>query len=246
MNQQTLILDLDDTLIHCTKYFAESKNRFANQMKKWFKSISKEEIIEKQLEIDLNHVAEQGLHSSVYPQSLVLTYQYFCGKVGRKVKESEINQIRNIGKMVFQRRVKPFPYMYEILDLLQEDGHQLYLYTGGDEANQKRKIGQLGLHDYFEKGIFIDEHKNTPALQKVLNKITADNRNTWMIGNSLKTDIKPAIELGINAIHIPAEIEWSYNIVDIEIEPNGTFAQLKSLLDLPEFLREHCYFKSAN
>jgi putative hydrolase of the HAD superfamily len=60
-------------------------------------------------------------------------------------------------------------------------------------------------------------------------------------GNSLKTDIKPAIELGINSIHIPSELEWSYNIIDIDIEPRGTFAELKSLLQLPEFLREHSF-----
>jgi putative hydrolase of the HAD superfamily len=238
VNQQTLILDLDDTLIHCNKYFKESRNRFAKQMQKWFKLVSKEEILKKQTEFDLNEVAQHGLHSSVYPQSLVLTYQYFCGKVGREMKETEINQVRNIGLSVFQKKVQPFPYMYKILNRLQKDGHQLHLFTGGDEANQHRKIEQLGLKDYFKKGIFIYEHKNTTALEKVLNNIKADKKNTWMIGNSLKTDIKPAMELGLNAIHIPAEIEWSYNTVDIDINQNAPFTQLKSLTHLPRYLRE--------
>ncbi|MCM3117429.1 HAD family hydrolase [Neobacillus sp. MER 74] len=246
MNQQTLILDLDDTLIHCNKYFVESRNRFANVMKKWFTSVSKQEILEKQSEIDIKGVEKNGLHSSLYTQSLVATYRYFCLRFGRRLKGAEINQIQKIGQSVFQRKVKPFPYMYEILDTLQADGHQLLLFTGGDEANQRRKITQLRLTDYFEDRIFIFEHKNTDSLQQILNNINTDKKCTWMIGNSLKTDIKPALELGINAIHIPAEIEWSYNIVDIEIEPSGTYAQLKSLVHLPEFIREQAYNTALN
>jgi putative hydrolase of the HAD superfamily len=248
MNQQTLILDLDDTLIHCNKYFVESRNSFANVMKKWFKSklLSKQEILQKQSEIDIKGVEKHGLHSSLYTQSLVATYRYYSEKFGRRMNGSEINQVEKIGQSVFQRKVKPFPYMYEILDTLLVEGHQLYLFTGGDEANQSRKITQLGLTDYFKDRIFIFEHKNTAALQQVLNKINADKKKTWMIGNSLKTDIKPAIELGINAIHIPAEIEWSYNIVDIEIEPSGTYAELKSLVHLPEYIREQSYYRAIN
>ncbi|MEH7155209.1 HAD family hydrolase [Neobacillus drentensis] len=246
MNQQTLILDLDDTLVHCNKYFVESRNRFANVMKKWFKSVSKQEILQKQSEIDIKGVEKKGLHSSLYTQSLVDTYRFFCDMFGRKMRGSEINQVEQIGQSVFQRKVKPFPCMYEILDTLQAEGHELALFTGGDEANQRRKITQLHLKDYFQDRVFIFEHKNTNALQQVLTKMNADKKNTWMIGNSLKTDIKPALELGINAIHIPADIEWSYNIVDIEIEPSGTYAQLKSLVHLPDYIREQAYYRAIN
>lgn len=248
MNQQTLILDLDDTLIHCNKYFVESRNSFGNVMRKWFKSksLTKKEILQKQSELDIKAVEQHGFHSSLYIQSLVATYKYYCETFERKMKSAEINQVEKIGQSVFQRKVKPFPYMYEILDTLQAEGHQLYLFTGGDVINQHRKITQLGLTAYFEERIFIFEHKNTATLQQVLNQINSDKKKTWMIGNSLKTDIKPAIELGINAIHIPAEIEWSYNIVDIEIEPSGTYAQLKSLVHLPEYIRDQAYYREIN
>jgi putative hydrolase of the HAD superfamily len=244
MNQQTLILDLDDTLIHCNKYFKQSRNEFVQQMKKWFKQITVKEILDKQLEFDLNSVEKHGLHSSIYPETLVKTYLYFCRKSRRKYNEMEIEELRNIGRKVFEIEVEPFPNMFEVLDELQDDGHHLYLFTGGDAYNQYRKISQLGLEEYFKKGMFIFKHKNMHSLKTVLNKIKSKKRATWMVGNSLKTDIKPAIELGINAIHIPAKIEWCYNIIDIEIEPNGIFAELKSLLQLPEFFREYAlYYK---
>jgi putative hydrolase of the HAD superfamily len=241
MNQQTLILDLDDTLIHCNKYFQQSKMELVKKLQGWFKTLTYDEIIQKQIELDLKSVEEHGLHSSRYPETLVETYAYFCKKFNRKMKETEIDVIRIIGRKVFEIEVEPFPYMYKVLEELQEEGHHLFLFTGGDAFNQYRKIFQLGLEKYFNKGIFIFKHKNTRALKSVLTKIRSNKKTTWMIGNSLKTDIKPAIELGINAIHIPSEIEWSYNIVDIEIEPRGTFAELKSLIQLPDFLSEQSF-----
>jgi putative hydrolase of the HAD superfamily len=240
-NQQTLILDLDDTLIHCNKYFLQSKIEFVKKLQGWFKTLTHDEIIQKQLEIDLKSVEEHGLHSSRYPETLVETYVDFSRKFRREIKEMEIEAIRKIGRNVFEMKVEPFPYMYKVLEELQQEGHHLFLFTGGDAFNQYRKIFQLGLEQYFKKGIYIFKHKNTIALKKVLTKIKSDKKTTWMIGNSLKTDIKPAIELGINSIHIPSELEWSYNIIDIDIEPRGTFAELKSLLQLPEFLREHSF-----
>lgn len=245
MNQQTLILDLDDTLIHCNKYFTQAKNEFVKKIKEWMITPSEEEILQKQLEIDVKSVEIHGLLSEKFPESLVATYFYFCQKYCKGIKANEIEQVRNIGRSVFEIEVEPFPYMYDVLNKLQEDGHQLYLFTGGDVKNQTRKISQLGLEHYFEDRVFISKHKNNKTLQKVLNKIQANKKSIWMIGNSLKTDIKPALELGINAIHIPAEIEWSYNIVDIDMHQNGTFAELPSLLDLPVFFREYVFYNEA-
>lgn len=245
MNQQTLILDLDDTLIHCNKYFKQAKNEFVKKIKEWMKTPSAEEIMQKQLEMDLKNVEIHGLISETFTDSLLTTYFFFCQKYGKGIKANEIEEVRNIGRSVFETEVEPFPYMYDALNKLQKDGHQLYLFTGGDEKNQSRKIIQLGLEAYFEDRVFISAHKNNKALQKVLNKIPANKESIWMIGNSLKTDIKPAIELGINAIHIPSEIEWSYNIVDIELEQKGTFAELTSLLDLPVFFREYVFYNEA-
>lgn len=245
MNQQTLILDLDDTLIHCNKYFHESRNRLVKQIQEWFPFLTKGTILQKLTEIDLKNVEQYGLHSSRYPEALVLTYKYFCLKNSRMVKADEVAKIHQIGQSVFTVEVQPFPNMYEILEELLTDGHSLCLFTGGDVQNQFRKITELGLDSYFGNRVFISEHKNTKALERVLNHLKANKKSTWMIGNSLRTDIRPAIELGINAIHIPSDLEWSYNIVDIEVEPNGTFAELASLLELPEYLREYSFYHKA-
>ena len=245
MNQQTLIFDLDDTLINSNKYFIKAENEFVKQLKEWFQKVPIEEIKEKHKEFHLKYLEEYGLYSLKYPETLEATYVYFCKKYNKELRNTEIKLIHEIGQSLFKFKVEPLPNMYKVLKKLKADGHQLFLYTGGDIENQCRKITQLDLEPFFEEGVFIFENKSKIALQKVLNQISAEKKSTWLIGNSLKTDIKQAIDLGINAIYIPSAIEWSYNILDIKIKPQGTLAELPSLLELPEFLRDHIYYNET-
>lgn len=233
MTKQTILLDLDDTLIHCNKYFKETVDTYISKMQEWF-PISKYEIREKQLEFDLESVANYGLHSARFPQSFVSTYKYYSEKFNLDIKTQHIDEVYTIGASVFEIEVQPLPGMYDVLNQLTQQGHALYLYTGGDHSNQNRKIVSLELETYFQDRVFIFEHKNTASLKQVLSKINSRPSSTWMIGNSLKTDIKPAIEVGINAIHIPSELEWAYNNIELEEK----YYTLNSLQEVPNYMRQ--------
>ncbi|WP_173918187.1 HAD family hydrolase [Halobacillus sp. Marseille-Q1614] len=242
MTPQVLIFDLDDTLVHCNKYFKDAIDQFTIELLAWFPCASPEELKKKQLEIDIKSIEEHGLNSARFPESLVDTYSYFSKKYDRPVQESEIQRIRTIGQSVFQVEVQPLPHMYEVLNELKEDGHELYLFTGGDEDNQHRKVHQLELYTYFEDRIFIYNHKNTNALEEVVDTIKCDRNVTWMIGNSLRTDITPGLKLGLNTIHIPAELEWKYNNkIETNVLPNHKIQTLNSLREVPPFIRENIY-----
>ncbi len=241
LESQTLIFDLDDTLVHCNKYFKNAVDEFVEQIQEWFDHLSKEEIRKRQIEIDIKSVKEHGLHSSRFPESLATTYMSFCTECDRNNEKEKLQIVKNIGKSVFQIEVQPFPDMYDVLNTLKDEGHSMYLFTGGDEPNQNRKIMQLELEEYFKNNVYIFEHKNADALRKVIEEIKITPKSTWMIGNSLRTDIQPAIDLEINAIHIPSDIEWAYNKKNLEIETEfkGKFIELKSLKDLPNYIRGH-------
>ncbi|WP_129726367.1 HAD family hydrolase [Ectobacillus funiculus] len=239
MQKQNILFNLDDTLAYCNRYFNQVIGEFADQMTIWFDSITKEEIEQKQLEIDLESINEHGLTSERFPESFVGTYHYFCGLTGKEKNTSDIEFLRELGFKVFKIPVEPIPFMNETLQQLKEAGHQLYLHTGGDEANQRRKITQLELTTYFEHRIFISEHKDTTALSNILKTIDADPERTWMVGNSLKTDIVPALEMSINAIYIPAEQEWEYNMVEVKVKPQRAFLTLHSLQEVPDAIHKH-------
>ncbi len=239
MKRQHIIFNLDDTLVHCNKYFVQVINRFADQMTDWFPGIPREQVKQKQLEIDLRSVDKNGLTTEHFPQSFVDTYKYYCELAGREAEETKIDALRRLGESVFQIPVEPLPYMYETLERLKAEGHELYLHTGGDEANQRRKIAQLELAAYFDNRVFVSQYKDTAALEKILKQMKFDRDSTWMVGNSLRTDIVPAVELGIHAIHIPAKLEWEYNVVEVKSEPKGAFLTLNSLQEVPDAIHEY-------
>jgi putative hydrolase of the HAD superfamily len=239
MRKQNILFNLDDTLVYCNRYFNKAIESFANQMTAWFEHVPAEEIKRKQLELDLASIKEYGLGSERFPESFVGTYKYFCEKTGKEKKESDIEHVRELGYKVFKTPVEPIPYMNETLQKLKDEGHELYLHTGGDEANQRRKITQLELTTFFENRIFISEYKDTTALSDILKTIDADPEKTWMVGNSLRTDIVPALEKHLNAIYIPGESEWKYDIVDVKVQPKGAFFTIDSLRKVPEVIHKY-------
>ncbi|ULT59515.1 HAD family hydrolase [Neobacillus drentensis] len=236
MQKQNILFNLDDTLSYCNRYFNLVIDEFADQMMTWFKSITEEDIKQKQLQLDVAAISVHGLKSDRFPESFVGTYKYYCDLTGREKKKDEIQYLRELGFKVFEIPVEPIPYMNETLQRLKEEGHELYLHTGGDEPNQHRKITQLELTTYFEHRIFISEHKDTTALSDILKTIKADPNVTWMVGNSLRTDIVPALETGIHAIYIPAETEWKYNLVEVNVEHSSLFITVDSLQEVPNVI----------
>jgi putative hydrolase of the HAD superfamily len=227
---------MDDTLIHCNIYFDMVLEQFSDQMSTWFSAyrITSEEIRRKQYDIDTLGVHRFGFTADHFPKSLVETYNHFCKMTGRKSDDSDKEFLLQLGRSVYNREVEPYPYMAETLDRLREEGHTLYLYTGGVETIQRRKVESLKLERFFADRIFIRQRKTTAALDSILKDNGLDRTRTWMVGNSLRTDIIPALETGIKAIYVPAIQEWEYNMVEMTIKPKGAFFTVPVLRDVPE------------
>lgn len=235
MTQQTILFDLDDTLIHCNKYFDAVLDQFADLVSTWFASykLSIESIKQKQLEIDIAGVNLHGFSMDHFPRSLVETYRYYSDVLGRQKDQMEEEQLLTLGESVYNLQVEPYPDMVETLEKLQADGHLLYMYTGGVVAHQHKKIKSVQLDRYFGDRIFVRQHKTAEALEQILTENPFDRANTWMIGNSMRTDVMPALRAGIHCIHIPAFVEWEYNIIEVKETPRGRFLKLGSLSEVP-------------
>lgn len=241
MKHQTLLFDLDDTLIHCNKYFIQVIDQFAEQMKQWFVSfgIPKTQFISKQLELDIVGVKKFGFVPHRFPASLVETYEYFCNRLGRQQNIDEKKQLTELGYSVYEFENAPYPHMEETLDQLATQGHELCLYTGGDPEIQHAKIKRLRLETFFGERIYIARHKTSAAMEQLISKLGVDRTSTWMIGNSVTTDIIPALKARLHAIFIPAEKEWDFNKGEVNIIPEGTYLELTSLREVPEAITQY-------
>lgn len=238
--RQQLIFDLDDTLVHCNVYFDRILDEFADLIVDWFgdSRISAEEVRGKQIEIDVAGVQKIGFVSTHFPQSLIDTYRYFCRLLGRETRLAEEDKLLKLGMSVYDQEVEPYPGMEMTLELLASHGHELYLYTGGETVIQQRKIEQMKLAAYFQDRIYIRRHKNIDALEEILSSRTFDRNNTWMIGNSLRTDIAPALTAGINAVYIKHPTEWSYNLIELKKTTDTQMYTVSSLTEVPAIIAE--------
>jgi putative hydrolase of the HAD superfamily len=232
---QTILFDLDDTLIHCNKYFDAVLEQFSDLLCTWFASyqLLDSAVKMKQLEIDIAGVNLNGFTTDHFPVSLVETYKYFSDVLGRETSLLEEEELLKLGQSVYDLQVEPYPGMEETLNRLQADGHELYLYTGGIVTHQHKKIESVKLERYFGDRIFVRQHKTAEALEEIVVHNGFDRSRTWMIGNSIRTDIVPALRAGIHCIHIPAITEWEYNIVEITETPKGLFLKLPVLEAVP-------------
>lgn len=102
---------------------------------------------------------------------------------------------------------------------------------------QQRKIDQMKLGEYFDDRIYITKHKNIEALEAIISKGNFDRSVTWMIGNSLRTDIEPAISAGIHAIYIEQDVEWQYNVIQLNKPDNYSLYTIKKLVDVPDVIQ---------
>ncbi|OUM96662.1 MAG: HAD family hydrolase [Thermobacillus sp. ZCTH02-B1] len=243
--KQTILFDLDDTLIHCNRYFFMVIDQFASWMADRFRreGLDPDEVRRVQAEIDIAGVQVVGFDSEHFPRSFVETYRHFAARFGVAPSRDEEETVWRLGRSVYELEAEPYPHMEETLVRLKEEGHELHLYTGGDPEIQRRKIDRFGLRRFFGSRIHIRRHKNVEALEEIAASCGFDRSRTWMIGNSLRTDVIPALKAGLHAIHVQAEREWQYNIARIDVEPKGAFIRLKRLKDVPDaiagYVRSH-------
>lgn len=240
MNKQTIIFDLDDTLIHCNKYFLDAIEVFAEKMKCWFTSWNLEikEIKEKQQEIDIKGVSKHGFAAEHFAMSLLETYAYFSESLCRAMVSEEEEILKHIAESAYNQSFEPYPSMKEVLDFLSKEGHALYLYTAGSPTIQKRKVEIVGIAHYFGDRIFVTPRKNSEVLQTIIDKHNLDKESTWMIGNSMKSDIMPAVQVGIKAVYIPGLFQWAYDNVNLQESEKNSFITLKTLKEVSELFLE--------
>jgi putative hydrolase of the HAD superfamily len=76
-------------------------------------------------------------------------------------------------------------------------------------------------------------------LEKILTDGRFDRENTWMIGNSVRTDVLPALHCGINAVYLKQESEWTYNVIPIDATPSGALLTLTALPQVPPAIYDY-------
>src|SRR5690242_2306338 len=198
---QTLLIDADDTLWENNIYFERAIASFIS-------FLNHHEYSPQQVREVLNGVEREcivthgyGLHSFV--QALVTTFERLALE---PITPALHETIRGFAHVIAEHPMEILPDVPETLDHLSRR-HHLILMTKGAIAEQSAKIERSGLKDYFA-AVEIVAEKDVPTYRTVISKYGLLPDATWMIGNSPKSDINPALAAGLNAVFVPHGSTW--------------------------------------
>ena len=149
----------------------------------------------------------------------------------QQVSSEIISQIIEIGKKMLNHPVRILENVEETLSYFKSKNIKLIIATKGDLIDQERKLKQSGLAHYFDHVEVMSDKKSGNYL-KLLKQLKLNSSELVMIGNSLKSDIIPIVEIGAKAIHIPYHTTWVHEEVEKKTVMPELFMEIKSLLEL--------------
>ena len=227
---QTLLIDADDTLWENNIYFERAIAKFISHL-------NHREFTPKQVREVLNDVEREcivshgyGLHS--FAHALVRTFEKLAVD---PVTPEDHDRIHSFAHEIAEHPVEIIADVPETLNYLARRNH-LILVTKGDITEQSGKIERSGLKEYFAAAEIVAE-KNAATYHGVVEKYGLSPDVTWMIGNSPKSDINPALAAGINAVFVPHADTWVLEHEDLGAAPDG-----QKLLQLQEFSQLRLHF----
>jgi putative hydrolase of the HAD superfamily len=159
----------------------------------------------------------------------VEAYEYLAKKESILIKKSHTDEVRENANSVFKAKIEPFDDTHETLKHLQKAGYVLNLLTLGDQKVQQKRIKDANLAQYFQD-IHIVPEKSTEALEKLLSNKNEKPESLIMVGDSLKGDIKPALDLGMKAYHMKQE-NWVFDIADVDFN-HKNYTGIQKISDL--------------
>ena len=227
MTIKTIAFDADDTLWHNEPYFDEAQAKFCELFQDF---ASKQEILQLILNHQVTNLPLYGFGIKAFTLSMI---EAALELTNHQINGNSIEKIIAIGKDLLQKPVELLPNVTEILEQLKGK-YKLVVATKGDLKDQHRKLHDSGLGTYFHH-IEVMSDKTDLDYQKMLLRLECEPKEFIMIGNSLKSDVLPVLNIGGTGIHIPYHTTWEYEKIDFEIQ-HENFKSIANLTELFEIL----------
>lgn len=230
MNREIKIIafDADDTLWVNEPYFQEAERQFCALLANY---LPQEEISKELFQTEMKNLWLYGYGAKGFLLCMIET----ANRISKNdVSSKTIGEIIDIGQDLLQKPIELLKGVSETLENLKDD-FQLIVATKGDLLDQERKLKSSGIEHYFHH-IEIMSDKKVADYQKLLNHLNCSPENFLMLGNSIKSDILPILELGANAGHIPYHVTWTHEQEEQKIK-NERFIQLNSINEILNFLK---------
>lgn len=224
MSITTIGLDADDTLWHSENHFAVTEQRFGELVQPWAEG---EEAAGRLLDRERANLRLFGYGVKGFTLSMIETAIEVSGG---DVSAQAIQQVIEWGKEMMDHPVELLAGVADTIERLRSR-YNLLLITKGDLFHQETKIAESGLADRFDAVEILSE-KSPDHYRRVLDRAGVSPGEFVMVGNSMRSDVLPAIEIGSHGVHVPYGITWGHEHIDDDPEAD-TFHRLKRISELP-------------
>lgn len=223
----TIAFDADDTLWINEPYFQEAEKEFCMLLEDYLPqhSVSQELFMTEMQNLNLYGYGVKGF--------MLCMVETVCRISNNTASLELINKTIEIGHELLQKPIELLEGVHETLESLKGK-YRLIVATKGDLLDQERKLKNSGLQNYFHH-IEIMSDKKESDYQKLLKHLDCKPENFLMLGNSIKSDILPVLEIGGFAAHIPYHVTWSHEQHDHHFEYDR-FLELKSIKEVLNYL----------
>lgn len=219
-----LLIDADDTLWENNIYFEQAAHTF-------IEFLDHSVLTPAEVRAVLNEVERtMGYGTASFVNSLLETYRRLAEN---DVRDEDIARIRQFGEQIRSHPLELIDGVKETLEYLSPR-HHLILLTKGNFEEQQLKVERSGIEGLFQQTIVVPE-KDVKMYIEMISQLQVEPTDTWMIGNSPRSDINPALAAGLNAVFIPHPHTWALEHEEVTSAEDGR------LLTLPRFadLRTH-------
>lgn len=226
-NVTTLGIDADDTLWHNERYFKFAQEAFADSLRDYADPV---DLDRRLLNTERKNLAKYGFGIKGFTLSMIETAIEITE---RRVPTSVIQHLIALGQDMLEHPIDLLDGVGETIPRLAER-FSLVLITKGDLLDQERKLAQSGLGSHFN-AVEIVSDKHPDQYTRIFETLKVHPKNAVMIGNSIKSDILPALAVGAHAVHIPHDLLWDLEHAE-EPKEDPRFYQLKSFFELNDLL----------
>jgi putative hydrolase of the HAD superfamily len=227
--QRWIGFDADDTLWHNENIFERVHERYYELLARHHDAATVKDALyaTEMRNLDLYGYGIKGFMLSSIETAIELT--------DGKFSPAEVRELLSLGREMLNHPVELLDGAREALECLAPD-FRLALITKGDLRDQERKLRKSGVAGFFQAVEIVSE-KDKPTYAAILRRHGIEPGSFLMVGNSVRSDILPVLELGGAGIHIPYRITWDHEHADVPGGSEGRLFRAASLRELPEIVR---------
>lgn len=222
---QTIAFDADDTLWHNESVYLMGRERAMAIVAKY----GQEAAFGKRL--DEVEVGNLGYYGYGVMSFILSAIEAAIDVTEGEIAAGDIQRLIALSKEMLTEEVQLFDGVEEALSQLSQT-HPLLLITKGDLRHQQEKVRQSGLVPYF-RGVEVVSDKTPGTYERILERYRVDASRFLMVGNSLRSDIAPVLELGGWAVHVPNEMTWDHEMAADPVDGKERFFEVGHLREIP-------------